>query len=115
MIPFNHESPKGKYVSEMRIYRGAPTIFVNGRPIHGGFAGTRGGSFTCRPVMPFVKGNCSKATNDDDDDDDPYALLKSTTRYAGCVWCGGVLRCSGTHGRHGVLLRLHSVGRRVRV
>lgn len=35
---------KGKYVAEMRLYRGAPTIFVNGRPIHGGFAGTRGGS-----------------------------------------------------------------------
>ena len=33
-----------KYVAKVRRYRGAPTIFVNGRPIHGGFVGTRGGS-----------------------------------------------------------------------
>jgi len=33
-----------KYVAQVRTYRGAPTIFVNDRPIHGGFVGTRGGS-----------------------------------------------------------------------
>jgi len=33
-----------KYVARMRLYRGAPTIYVNDRPVHGGFVGTRGGS-----------------------------------------------------------------------
>ncbi|MHC4871282.1 MAG: hypothetical protein ACYTFY_05510 [Planctomycetota bacterium] len=44
-----YESKKGpwagkKISAEKRNYRGAPTIFVNGKPIHGGFVGTRGGS-----------------------------------------------------------------------
>jgi hypothetical protein len=31
-----------KIVTTKRLYRGAPTIFVNDQPIHGGFVGTRG-------------------------------------------------------------------------
>lgn len=34
----------GRIVTRLGMYRGAPTIFVNGQPIHGGFVGTRGGS-----------------------------------------------------------------------
>ena len=49
-----------KIVARVRSYRGAPTIFVNGRPIHGGFVGTRGGShfLGARPegVVPLTWG-----------------------------------------------------------
>ena len=43
-VPPSPGPPVPKIVARMRLYRGAPTIFVNGRPIHGGFVGTRGGS-----------------------------------------------------------------------
>ena len=49
-----------KVVAQMRLYRGAPTIFVNDQPIHGGFVGTRGGShfLEARPegVVPLTWG-----------------------------------------------------------
>ena len=35
------KQPK-KIITNLRLHRGAPTIFVNGQPIHGGFVGTRG-------------------------------------------------------------------------
>jgi len=52
---------KQKVVARMRLYRGAPTIFVNDHPIHGGFVGTRGGShfLAARPegVVPLSHGS----------------------------------------------------------
>ena len=49
-----------RIVTTMRPYRGAPTIFVNDQPIHGGFVGTRGGShfLEARPegVVPLTWG-----------------------------------------------------------
>ena len=49
-----------KIATTMRLYRGAPTIFVNDQPIHGGFVGTRGGShfLEARPegVVPLTWG-----------------------------------------------------------
>lgn len=50
-----------RITTALRLYRGAPTIFVNGKPIHGGFVGTRGGShlLASRPegVAPLTSGN----------------------------------------------------------
>lgn len=49
-----------KIIAQIRLHRGAPTIFVNDRPIHGGFVGTRGGShfLASRPegVVPLTWG-----------------------------------------------------------